>query len=106
MNGRWRRNGIETELFKKGHDNIRFDRMIPSGSPWLMPIQKLRYMMGHTGKHLINPTTKYLGIQITGKLNPCQHFAKEKSDKPTYQKIPKISKQKTLEKEFLLTLVQ
>ena len=62
-------------------------------------------MMGHTGKHLINPTTKYLGIQITGKLNPREHSQKENSDKPTYQKFPKFSKIK-LEKEYLLALVQ
>ena len=87
MNGRWKRNGIEIELFKKGHDNFRFDRMISSGSSWLMGVKvkrivgrahsmiekgkkilfrKLHYKLGHTGKHLINPTTKSLGIQITG----------------------------------------
>ena len=33
-------------------------------------IQKLHYVMGHTVKHLINPTTKYLGIQTTAKLSP------------------------------------
>ena len=32
MNGRWKRNGIEIELFLKGHGIFRFDRMIPSGS--------------------------------------------------------------------------
>ena len=31
MNRRWKKNGIEIELFKRGHDNFRFDRMIPSG---------------------------------------------------------------------------
>ena len=45
-------------------------------------------MMGHTGKHLINPTTKYLGIQITGKLTPCEHCTKGKI-RQAY--IPKIS---------------
>ena len=101
--------------------------MIPSGSSWLMgvkvkriegrahsmiekgkkiSIQKLCYMMGHAGKHLINPTTKYLGIQTTGKLNPCDIVQKEKSDKPTYQKFLKINKQRILEKEYSLTLVQ
>ena len=89
MNGRSKRNGFEIELFRKGHKNFRFDRMIQSGPSWLMgvkvkrivgrahsmiekgkkiPIQKLHYMMEHTGKHLINPTTKYLGIHITGNL--------------------------------------
>ena len=79
MNGGWEKNGIEIELFKRGHDNFSFGRMIPSVSSWLMgvkvrrvvrrghsmiekgkkpPIQKFHYMMGHTGKHLINPTTK------------------------------------------------
>ena len=69
MNGRWKRNGIELELFKQRHDIFRFDRMIPAGSSWLMgvkvkrivgkahsmiekgkkvPSQKLHYMMGHT----------------------------------------------------------
>ena len=31
MNGRWKKNGFE-KLFKKGHKNFRFDRIIPSGS--------------------------------------------------------------------------
>ena len=110
MNGRWKKNGIDIELFKRGHDNFRLDRMIPSGSSWLMgvkvrrivgrahsmiekgkkiPILKLHYMMGHTGKHLINPTNKYLCIQITGKLNPCEHCTKGKIRQAN---IPKICK--------------
>ena len=42
MNGRWKKNGIEIELFKRGHDNFRFDRMIPSGSSWLMGVKVKR----------------------------------------------------------------
>ena len=42
MNGRWKRNGIEIKSFKKGHDNFRFDRMIPSGSWWLMGVKVKR----------------------------------------------------------------
>ena len=34
----------------------RAHSMIEKGKK--IPIQKLHYMMGHTGKHLINPTTK------------------------------------------------
>ena len=70
MNGRWKKNGIEIDLFKKGHENFSFDRMTPPGSSWMMgikvrrivgqvhsmiekgkktPIQKFHYMMGHTG---------------------------------------------------------
>ena len=96
MNRRWKKNGIEIKLFKKGHDTFRFDRMIPSGSSCLMgvkvervirrahsviqqgrkiPIPKLHYMMEHRGRHLINPTAKY-GIQITGKLNQCEYCAR------------------------------
>ena len=45
-------------------------------------------MMGHTGKHLINPTTKYLGIQITGKLNPYEHCGRGKIRQAN---VPKIS---------------
>ena len=54
-----------------------------------IPIQKLHYMMGHTGKHLINPPTKYLGIRTTGKLNPCEPCARGKIRQAN---IPKFSK--------------
>ena len=42
MNGRWKKNGIEIELFKRGHNNFRIDRMIPSGSFWLMGVKVKR----------------------------------------------------------------
>ena len=42
----------------------RAHSMIEKGKK--IPIQKLHYMMGHTGKHLINPTTKDLGFQTQG----------------------------------------
>ena len=45
MNGKWKNNGIEIELFKKGHDNFRFDRMIPSGTSWLMGV-KVKIVIG------------------------------------------------------------
>ena len=54
-----------------------------------VPIQKLHYIMGHKGKHLINPTTKYLGIQTTGKLSPWEHCARGKIRQDN---IPKVSK--------------
>ena len=62
-------------------------------------------MMEHTGKHLIIPTTKYLGIQMTGKLNPFEHGAKEKIRQANIPKFPKVHRQRILEKEYLLTLV-
>ena len=46
-------------------------------------------MIGHTGTHLICPRTKYLGIQTTGKLYPCEHCARGKIRQAN---IPKASK--------------
>ena len=45
--------------------------------------------MGHTDRHLINSTTKYLGIQTRGKSNPCEHCARGKIRQTN---IPKVSK--------------
>ena len=36
MNGRWKEGGLMIELFKTGRAGMKFDRMIPSGSSWLM----------------------------------------------------------------------
>ena len=48
-------------------------------------------MMGHTGRHLINPTARYLGIQTAGKLNPCEYCARGKIRQAN---IPEVSKGK------------
>ena len=69
-------------------------------------IQNFHYMMGHTGKHLINPTTTYLGIHTAGKLNPCEHCERGKIRQANIPKLSKSQKAKKLEKEYLLTLVQ
>ena len=42
MNGRWKKNGIEIEPFERGNGNFSFDRMIPSGSSWLMGVKVKR----------------------------------------------------------------
>ena len=126
MNGRWKKNGIEIELFKRVHDSFRFDRMIPSESSWFMvvkvkrvigrahsmiecgrkiTIEKLHYMMGHIGRHLINPTAQYLGIQTTGKLNPHEYCARRKIRQANMPKSLKVKKQRTLEKGYSLTSV-
>ena len=52
---------------------------------------KLHYMMGQTERHLITPTITYLGIQTTGKLNPCEHCARGKIRQAT---IPIVLKGK------------
>ena len=74
MNGRWKEGGLVIELFKTTRASLKFDRMIPSGSSWLMgiktqrlvgqahaviepgksiPIWKFHQMTGHTGEHLL-----------------------------------------------------
>ena len=39
MNGRWKEGGLIIELFKTTRSSMKFDRMIPSGSSWLMGIK-------------------------------------------------------------------
>ena len=99
MNGRWKEGGLMIELFKQTKTSIKFDRMIPSGSSWLMgiktqrlvgqahaaiepgksiPIWKFHQMTGHTGEHLMKTTADYMGIKLTGKLEPCETCAQAK----------------------------
>ena len=47
MNGRWKERGLMIELFKTSRASMKFDRMIPSGSSWLMGIKCTEYMMRH-----------------------------------------------------------
>ena len=77
MNGRWKEGGLMIELFKTTRASMKFDRIIPSGSSWLMgiktqrlvgqahaviepeksiPIWKFHQMTGHTGEHLLRTT--------------------------------------------------
>ena len=87
MNGRWKEGGLVIELFKTTRTGMKFDRMIPSGSSWLMGIKvqrvldhahsamepgkiismsKLLQINGHTGEHLLRPTANYMKIELTG----------------------------------------
>ena len=93
MNGRWMEGGLMIELFKSTRASMKLDRMIPSGSSWLMglrtqtlvgqahaviepgksiPIWKFHQMTGHTGEHLLKTTAENMGIKLTGKLEPCE----------------------------------
>ena len=95
------------ELFKTTRASMKFDRMIPSGSSWLMGIKiqrvldhahsamepgktismsKLHQITGHTGEHLLRPTANYVRIKLTGKLAPCEVCAQAKI---TQANIPK-----------------
>ena len=79
MNGRWKEEGLIIELIKTTRASLKFDRMIPLGSSWLMGIKiqrvvdqahvviepgekisvlKFHQITGHTGKHLLRPTAK------------------------------------------------
>ena len=99
MNGRSKEGGLMIELFKTAKTSIKFDRMIPSGSSWLMGIKtqrlvgqahaviepgksisiwKFHQITGHTGEHLLRPTDEYMGIKFTGKLEPCETCAQAK----------------------------
>ena len=99
MNGRWKEGGLIIELFKTTRANMKFDRMIPSGSSWLMVVKvqtvmdhahyaiepgksismsKFHQITGHTGEHLLRPTGKYMKIELTGKLAPGENCAQSK----------------------------
>ena len=99
MNGRWKEGGLMIELFKQTKTSMKFDRMIPSGSSWLMgiktqrlvgqahvaiepgksiPIWKFHQMTGHTGEYLMKTTADYMGIKLTGKLAPSETCAQAK----------------------------
>ena len=91
MNGRWKEGGLMIELLKTTRASMKFDRMIPSGSSWLMGIRlqrvfdqthaamepgktifisKFHEMTGHTGEHLLRPTANYMKLKLIGRLPP------------------------------------
>ena len=99
MNGRWKEGGLMIELFKQTKTSMKSDRMIPSGSSWLVgintqrlvgqahaaiepeksiPIWQFHQMSGHTGEYLMKTTADYIGIKLTGKLDPCETCAQGK----------------------------
>ena len=99
MNGIWKEGGLVIELFKTTRASMKFDRMIPSESSWSMGVKVQRVMdhahsamepgkrismsnfhqiTGHTGEHLLRPTAKYMKIELTGKLGPCEICAQAK----------------------------
>ena len=99
MNGRGKEGDLIIELFNTTRASMMFDRMIPSGSSWLMGVKvqravdqahavfepgkkismwKFHQITGHTGEHLLRPTAKYIKIELTGKLPPCEVCAQAK----------------------------
>ena len=78
---------------------MKFDRMIPSGSSWLMGIKvqrvldhahfamepgntismpKLHQITGHTGEYRLRFTANYMRLKLTGKLVPSEICAQAK----------------------------
>ena len=45
MNASWKKHGIQIELFKKGHASFYCDRMILSGSSWILGV-KVKQVLG------------------------------------------------------------
>ena len=99
MNGRWKERGLMIQLFKTTRASMKFDRMIPSGSSWLMGkrvqrvfdqahaarepgktifIGKFHQISGHTGEHLLKPTANYMKLKLIGRLPPCEVCAQAK----------------------------
>ena len=87
------------ELFKTTRASMKFDRMIPSGSSWLIRIRvqrvfdqahssmepgktifisKFHQITGHTGEHLLRPTANYMKLKLIGRLPPCEVCAQAK----------------------------
>ena len=93
MNGRWKEGGLMIQLFKTTRASTKFDRMILSGSSWLMGIKvqrvslqpgktifisKFHQITGHTGEHLLRPTANYMKLKLIGRLPPCEVCAQAK----------------------------
>ena len=112
MNGRWKEGGLMIELFKTTRASMKFDRMIPSGSSWLMGIRlkrvfdkalaamepgktiamsKFHEMTGHKGEHLLKPTANYMKLKLIGTLPPYEACAKAKIRQ---RNIPKMKMKK------------
>ena len=47
---------------------------------------KFHQIPGHTGEHLLRPTAKYMKIELTGKLPPCEVCAQAKIRQPNVPK--------------------
>ena len=99
MNGRGKEGDLMIELFKTTRASMKFDRMIPSGSSWLIGIKvhrvddeahaamesgksitatKTHQMTGHTGENLLKPKANYMKRKLVGRLPPCEACEKSK----------------------------
>ena len=115
MNGRWKEGDLMIELFKTSRASMKFDRMILSGSSWLIGIKvrrvydeahaameagksitarTLHQMAGLTGVHLLKPTANYMKLKLVRRLASCEACAKAKIRQRNVQK-KKVKKMPT-----------
>ena len=116
MNGRWKEGGLVIELFKTTRASMKFDRMIPSGSSWLMGIKvqrvldhahsvmepgntismsKLHQFTGPTGEHLLRPTANYMRLKLKGKFGSMCSLctSQDKTEEHTKEENEEITNQ-------------
>ena len=63
---------------------------------------KFHQITGHTGEHLLRPTAKYMKIEITGKLEPCEICAQAKIRQVN---VPKKKMKKVLTRSGYMVFV-
>ena len=113
INGRRKEGGLVIELFKSTRASMKFDRMIPSGSSWLMGIKvqrvldhahsamepgktismsKLNQITGLTGEHLLRSTNNYMRVKLTGKFGTMGSLctSQDKTEEHTKEKMKKL----------------
>ena len=67
MNGSWKEGGLITELFKTTRASMKFDRMIPLGSSWLIGVKVQRVIdQAHA---VIEPGRRFLCGKFTKSLD-------------------------------------
>ena len=49
-------------------------------------MSKFHQITGHIGENLLKPTAKYMKIELTGNLAPCEICAQAKKGKRMYQR--------------------
>ena len=54
-------------------------------------MSEFHQITGHTGEHILRPTAKYMNIELTGKLEPCEICAQAKiRQEYTKEKMKKL----------------
>ena len=56
---------------------VKVQKVMDQAHSVIEPVKKISMLKfhqitGHTGEHLLRPTAKYMKIELTGKLAPCE----------------------------------